>query len=150
MKASIDRPPSVEQEIRETELEKARLREVLKPSPVARGRLPGWLRRLLIDAVGRGGKTTPPNRSLLMRTFGENKLLDHWGLIPGRDQFAAEPYFSAFTPADYLRLIAIAEKRLGCQCRLEANSWHYPLSTIRIVIEPRDDLAAQQAAAPNN
>lgn len=116
-------------------------RDILQPSPVRLNHVPAWFRRALLKAFpsakGYGGGTSG---SIVVDAVERNlKLswLDHWGSTEwrGRTAFVSEP--QDLTLED-MQSVAELAKAIGCTYRMDANSFHYPGRTFRILILPRD------------
>jgi hypothetical protein len=112
-------------------------RKVLEPTRVKQGRVPKWLKDRLKQAQkeGRLG-ATHPWESLLQAAAdasGGHHWLDHWGttMWGGHEWFVSEPYNLDW---DILQELQKFAEILGQRFRIDANSWHYPGRTIRIML----------------
>lgn len=109
-------------------------RRLLQPTPVQLHRVPNWLRRRLLAAIGCGGGGTSGYAVLAHaeRLMGW-RWLDHWGASTYRGQpcFVSEPYHVS---ADDMAAVAELCRRCNLDSHLSANSWWYPGETIRIAI----------------
>jgi hypothetical protein len=109
-------------------------RKILKPSPVRNG-VPGWFRRALLNAFpAEGGDGASVVNSVKRRL--RLSWLDHWGATEWRDQtaFVSEPYHLTL---EDMQSIAELTKAIGCTYEIDANSFHYPGRTFRILILPQ-------------
>jgi hypothetical protein len=90
-------------------------RQLLKPTPVDRGKLPRRFEKIADKLRGLG-------------------LLDHYGMTvwEGCRAFVTEPYGQGVPETD-LEAIALIAAQCGCGYYLTANSWHYPGRTLRIL-----------------
>lgn len=107
-------------------------RKVMQPSPVRPCKVPLWMRKRLFAAMRRMGLNAQTNANCeLLTTVSPRGLLDHHGRTNwhGNDAFVTEPY------DDRSELAAVFAERLGdgVEWRLDANSWHFPGRTFRIV-----------------
>ena len=129
----------------------AHAREVLRPSKVKINHMPGWLTKRMLVAK-KAGKFS----SLFLSRSGSNMMveilaamprLSHWAdhfgstiLARGgkgpREFFVAEPY--GLTEQSALGAIQFAEM-LDLGIEIDANSWHYPGSTVRIIFWPKEE-----------
>ncbi len=109
-------------------------RKILKPSPVRNG-VPGWFRRALLKAfpASKGDGATVVNE---VKRKLKLSWLDHFGSTEWRDQtaFVSEPFH--LTLAD-LQSVAELTKKIGCTYEIDANSFHNPGRTFRILIFQR-------------
>ncbi len=116
-------------------------RNILQPSPVSLNRVPDWFRRALLrafpSAKGASGSTSGSNVVDAVSRSLKLSWLDHWGSTKWRDRtaFVSEPY--QLTLED-VQSVADLAKAIGCAYEIDANSFHYPGSTFRILILPRD------------
>ena len=107
------------------------VRKILKPSPVRSG-VPGWFRRALLKAfptaAGDGTTVVSEVKRKLRASW-----IDHFGSTLWRDQtaFVSEPYHLTLKDLQSVAALAIA---IGCDYETDANSFHNPGRTFRIVI----------------
>jgi hypothetical protein len=112
-------------------------RDLLKPTPVKQGHVPNWFRILLMREFGCDDGQTYGSSVLYhaANSLTHTSWLDHWGSTRYRrlQAFTSEPY-----NLDENDIKAIAEIARRCDCHwfLDANSWWYPGSTIRVVLYP--------------
>jgi hypothetical protein len=111
-------------------------RELLRPTPVQVRSMPEWFAQRLRAAYGH----SDPQKALdsLTDRFAARRehLFDHAGtsIIPSRfvdpECYVAEPY-----GIDSATCILISRLcgDLGCYYEIDANSWHYPGRSIRVV-----------------
>ena len=110
-------------------------RELLQPSPVQVGVMPEWFASRLKRAFG---TLDPDKRDAISDRFAARRehVFDHAGqsIIPDRfidpACFVCEPY-----GLDSATCILISRLcgDLGCYYLIDANSWHYPGKTIRVI-----------------
>lgn len=94
-------------------------RSVMKPTKVEKGERPKWL----------------PKRALRDDVFTQainNGWAEHYGTTQynGNTYFVCEPYDLSHNEMEAVETFA---SKYGLLWRLDANSWHYPGYTIRIV-----------------
>ena len=109
-------------------------RALFKPSEVKPG-MPDWFRRAFLAAFpARHRGTSRGAVSNAMHNMpGVAEWLDHEGQCKwwdGRTAFCSEPYG---LDAKELASIEAFAAALGCDFRVDPNSWHFPGSTWRIV-----------------
>jgi hypothetical protein len=130
---------SKEQMEQDKEIREARKR--LKPTRVKSRHVPAWLRSRLLKLKREGKLPTarkwPNNYELLMaaeKAAGCVHLFDHWGSTQrnGKIVLVSEPY------GPCVKSVVKLADFLGVECSIEANSWHYPGCTVRVVYYPHE------------
>ena len=119
----------------DTEQQIQAARELLKPSEVRTSHVPDWFRKALIKAYGTRHHGTS-GHEVISHAFKGADWLDHWGSteLDGQTVFVSEPYH--LTRDEHVEVANVAEK-IGCDCWISTNSWHYPGYTIRIAFAER-------------
>lgn len=107
-------------------------RAILKPSPVRLNKVPPWMRRRLLTARRQRGLDTYSSNSIdVLFQLASARVVDHFGTIDyrGRTAFVSEPY-ALDIPAiqEFVGMLGP-----GVRWDVEANSWHFPGQTFRIV-----------------
>lgn len=116
-------------------------RKLLNPSPVRTSHVPTWLKKKIRAAVKAkqvAARYSDPEMVLLNDLTWENRWLDHYGTTTWRDfkdVFVSEPYS---VDGKTLSQIEQFAERLGLECQVDANSWHFPGWTIRILLWPKE------------
>ncbi len=118
----------------------AQARHLLRPTPVKRDHIPLWVTQRLKKAAREGKFEEPPyasSRSRLLaavesvsnRDQDDTLWMDHWGttVLFGDQFFVSEPYVIPLEP------IKRFSELLGLPWVLDANSWHYPGNTYRVL-----------------
>jgi hypothetical protein len=108
-------------------------RELLKPSPVRLHCAPTWFGGELVRVFGGRWKITS-RRAAVHHLAWHASWIDHWGstsLDDGSCVFVSEPY--AIGPSELVAVEMLA-RAIGARWWLSSNSWHFPGSTLRIVI----------------
>jgi hypothetical protein len=92
-------------------------RAVLTPTKVKLSHVPRWFKKSGLFGPGRSTN---------------KRWLDHWGStkVNGEEAFVSEPYDIGSEALLECEEIA---KRLGLVFYIDANSWHYPGRTLRLV-----------------
>jgi len=112
-------------------------RALMSPSPVKYNDLPNWVRLRLLKLVkGKRGQYAVCTKWAVLddarRLFGW-EWLDHHGTTTfrGRPAFVSEPYHLTRKDVDNIDDLC---KAIGCEWFIDANSYHYPGYTIRVLI----------------
>lgn len=118
-------------------------REVLKPTPVKSGRVPAFIKTAVTSIAKQRSIRLDAGMSPLSRLqrvlnefhprAGSYPTLDHWGTTDfrGSTAFVSEPYSTNGGCLSAWEAFAVAA---GLGFRLDANSWHAPGSTIRLML----------------
>ena len=130
-------------------------RKILKPTKVHLGEIPRWLSKRVTAYINHnhvdGGYDLPEMRLRIVIEDVAKKAglkerakysyrLDHWGISEGRyhccpnNCFVSEPYGFCSYAAQIIEALCNA---LDLEHHVDANSWHYPGHTVRIILHPK-------------
>ena len=133
------------------------VRKLLQPEKVRDGHIPGWLSKRVTRYCRQHDIETYGCKQMALRyalnhaahvagvADASSTVLDHWGTIKARHYrcccaaesvFVSEPY--GFGMASALTLEAFC-KALDLDWHLTPNAWHYPGSTIRVLIHEKQE-----------
>jgi hypothetical protein len=110
-------------------------RELLKPSPVRPG-VPNWFRLRLLKRFGAQWGTNGFAVLMGARANDHWHWFDHYGRTEwhGHECFVSEPYDIGATDVQQISELAAV---LDCEWHISSNSWHFPGSTLRVLLYPK-------------